>query len=289
MEIRVLGPFELVGDDGQLVDVGGHLPQALLVALALAEGRPVPADQLLDQVWPGEGLGDRNRLQVHISRLRKVLGSDRILTRAGGYSLQIPASALDAARFGQLAASGRTALRRQDPAGAGRLLRQALGLWRGRPLAEFADTGFAPGVITRLEEARLTTTEDRIDAELMLGGQGELTGELEDLVCEHPLRERLWGQLILALYRAGRKVTRWGRTSGPGLSWPTSSASTRDQSCDSWRPRCLVRTRRWMRPPPFRLRPTSTGPAICRRHHQRSSDAPQSSLLSPRCCRPAAW
>ena len=205
MEIRVLGPFELVGDDGQLVDVGGHLPQALLVALALAEGRPVPADQLLDQVWPGEGLGDRNRLQVHISRLRKVLGSDRILTRAGGYSLQIPASALDAARFGQLAASGRTALRRQDPAGAGRLLRQALGLWRGRPLAEFADTGFAPGVITRLEEARLTATEDRIDAELMLGGHGELTGELEDLVREHPLRERLWGQLILALYRAGRQ------------------------------------------------------------------------------------
>ena len=205
MEIRVLGPFELVGDDGQLVDVGGHLPQALLVALALAEGRPVPADQLLDQVWPGEGPGDRNRLQVHISRLRKMLGSDRILTRAGGYSLQIPAGALDATRFGQLAAAGRAALQRQDAAGAGRLLRQALGLWRGRPLAEFADSGFAPGMITRLEEARLTAAEDRIEAELMLGGRGELAGELEALVQEHPLRERLWGQLILALYRAGRQ------------------------------------------------------------------------------------
>jgi predicted ATPase/DNA-binding SARP family transcriptional activator len=205
MEIRVLGPFEMVTDDGQLVDVGGHLPQALLVALALAEGRLVPADQLLDQVWPGEGLGDRNRLQVHISRLRKVLGSDRILTRAGGYSLKIPAGALDAARFDQLAADGRAALRRQDAAEAGRLLRQALGLWRGRPLAEFADTGFAPGMITRLEEARLTATEDRLEAELMLGGHGELTGELEALVREHPLRERLWGQLILALYRAGRQ------------------------------------------------------------------------------------
>ena len=191
MEIRVLGPFEIVTDDGQRVDVGGHLPQALLVALALAEGRLVPADQLLDQVWPGEGLGDRNRLHVHISRLRKMLGGDRILTRAGSYSLQIPAGALDAARFGQLAADGRAALQRQDAAEAGRLLRQALGLWRGRPLAEFADTAFAPGMITRLEDARLTATEDRIDADLVLGGHGELTSELEALVQEHPLRERL--------------------------------------------------------------------------------------------------
>jgi predicted ATPase/DNA-binding SARP family transcriptional activator len=205
MEIRVLGPFEMITDDGRLMDVGGHLPQALLVALALAEGHLVPADQLLDQMWPGEGLGDRNRLQVHISRLRKILGSDRILTRAGGYSLKIPAGTLDAARFDQLAADGRAALQRQDAAEAGRLLRQALALWRGRPLAEFADTGFAPGMITRLQEARLTATEDRIEAELMLGGHGDLTGELEALVQEHPFRERLWGQLILGLYRSGRQ------------------------------------------------------------------------------------
>ena len=205
MEIRVLGPFEMVTDDGQLLDVGGHLPQALLVALALAEGRLVPADQLLDQVWPGDGRGDRNRLHVHISRLRKMLGSDLILSRAGSYSLKLPAGSLDAARFGQLAAAGRAALQRQDAAEAGRLLRQALGLWRGRPLAEFADTAFAPGVISRLEDARLTAIEDRIEADLMLGGHGELTSELEALVREHPLRERLWGQLILALYRSGRQ------------------------------------------------------------------------------------
>ena len=289
MEIRVLGPFELVGDDGQLMDVGGHLPQALLVALALAEGRLVPADQLLDQVWPGQGFGDRNRLQVHISRLRKMLGSDRILTRAGGYSLKIPAGALDAARFGQLAADGRAALRRQDAAGAARLLRRALGLWRGRPLAEFADTGFAPAMITRLEEARLTAAEDRIEAELTLGGRGELTGELEALVLEHPLRERLWGQLILALYRACGRATRWGPTSGRGLCWPTSWVSTRDQSCGSWRPRCLARTRRWMRPRPFRLRPVGAVRAISRRRHQRSLGARQSSLRSPRCSRSTVW
>jgi predicted ATPase/DNA-binding SARP family transcriptional activator len=205
MEIRVLGPFELIADDGRRMDVGGHLPQALLVALALAEGHPVPADQLLEQVWPGAGPGDRNRLHVHISRLRKLLGNDRIRTRAGGYSLQVPAGALDAARFGQLAADGRAALQRQDADEAGRLLRQALALWRGRPLAEFADTAFGPGMIARLEDARLTATEDRIEAELMLGGHGELAGELEALVREHPLRERLWVQLILALYRSGRQ------------------------------------------------------------------------------------
>ena len=210
MEIRVLGPFELVGDDGQPVDVGGYLPQALLVALALAQGRPVPADQLLDQVWPGAGPGDRNRLQVHVSRLRKLLGRDRILTQAGAYSLQLPAGALDAARFGQLAADGHAALRRGDAAAAGGLLSQALALWRGRALTEFAEAGFAPGTITRLEEARLTAAEDRIEAELMLGGRGELAGELEDLVRENPLRERLWGQLIRALYRAGRQADALG-------------------------------------------------------------------------------
>jgi predicted ATPase/DNA-binding SARP family transcriptional activator len=205
VEIRVLGPFEMVADDGQPMDVGGRLPQALLVALALAEGHPVPADQLLDQVWPGVRSGDRNRVQVHISRLRKLLGSERIITSSGGYGLKIPAGALDAVRFDQLAAAGRAALRRQEAAEAARLLGQALGLWRGRPLAEFADTGFGPGVITRLMEARLTATEDLIEAELMLGGHGELAGKLGTLVREHPLRERLWAELILALYRSGRQ------------------------------------------------------------------------------------
>lgn len=205
MEIRVLGPFEMVSDDGQLIDVGGHLPQAVLVALALAEGHPVPADQLLDQVWPDQAAGDRNRLHVHVSRLRKALGSDCIRTLADSYSLAIPGDALDAARFDQLVAEGRTALQRQDAGEAMRLLRAALELWRGRPLAEFADTRFAPGVITRLEDARLVATEDRIEAELMLGRHAHLAGELEALVREHPLRERLWGELILSLYRSGRQ------------------------------------------------------------------------------------
>ena len=134
-----------------------------------------------------------------------MLGSDRILTRGGSYSLAVPAGALDAARFGQLAADGRSALQRQDPAEARRLLRQALSLWRGRPLGEFADSAFAPAMITRLEGELLTATEDRIEADLMLGGHGELASELQALVQEYPLRERLWGQLILALYRSARQ------------------------------------------------------------------------------------
>jgi len=205
VEIRVLGPLEVVGDNGQVIDVGGPRPRALLIALALAGGHPVPADQLLDQVWRGEQAMDRNRLQVHISRLRRTLGGDCISTRAGGYALAVQAGVLDADQFERLAAEGRAALQREDAARAAELLRRALDLWRGSPLAEFADTGFAPPVITRLEETRLAAIEDRIEADLKLGGQGELTGELEALVRAHPLRERLWGQLIVALYRSGRQ------------------------------------------------------------------------------------
>jgi predicted ATPase/DNA-binding SARP family transcriptional activator/tetratricopeptide (TPR) repeat protein len=206
VEVRVLGPFEVAGDDGEVIDVGGPRPRALLAALALAGGRLVPADQLLDEVWHGEELDGRNRLQVHISRLRRVLGGDRILTKSGGYALQIPAGALDADRFDAMAARGRAALHREDAAEAARQLGEALGLWRGEPLAEFADAGFAQGVITRLGEARLAATEDMIEAELMLGHHGELTGRLEALVAAHPVRERLWGQLIVALYRCGRQA-----------------------------------------------------------------------------------
>jgi predicted ATPase/DNA-binding SARP family transcriptional activator len=205
VEIRVLGPLEVVGDDGQVADIGGPRPRALLVALALAGGHHVLADELFDQVWPGEQAMDRNRLQVHISRLRRTLGGDSISTRAGGYALAIPGAVLDADEFERLAAEGRVALRRGDAARAAELLRRALDLWRGAPLAEFAESGFGPPVIARLEQARLAAIEDRIEADLALSGSGDLTGELEGLVHAHPLRERLWGQLIVALYRSGRQ------------------------------------------------------------------------------------
>ena len=205
LELRILGPLEVVGDDGLAVDVGGRRPQALLVALALAHSHPVPADRLLDEIWRGQDRPDRNRLQTVISRLRRVLGDGRISTRGGGYALEIPAESFDAARFDQLVADGGAALRAADAAAAARLLRRAIGLWRGSALPEFADEDFARPVITRLEESRLAATEDRVEAELMLGRHGELAGELDALVQEHPLRERLWGQLMVALYRSGRQ------------------------------------------------------------------------------------
>ena len=165
----------------------------------------MPAERLLDDVWGGEQSPERNRLQVHVSRLRRTLGDDRIVTRGGGYALEMPDDGLDANRFESLVASGRNALEAGDAWNASRVLSDGLGLWRGSVLAEFADSEFARPVITQLEESRLATLEDRIQADLVLGRHGELVGELEALVQEHPLREGLWAQLITALYRAGRQ------------------------------------------------------------------------------------
>ncbi len=204
MELRILGPLEVLGDDGQPLDVGGARPRAILVDLALGPGRTIPTDQLLEDVWSGMQPA-RNNLQVHIARLRRVLGDDRIVTRNRGYALDIPPDAIDAHRFDQLAHAGHDALQHGDPAEAADVLRGALALWRGAPLAEFAEDEFARPVITRLEEARLATLEDRVEADLLLGRDAELIGELEAAVQAHPLRERLWAQLMTALYRAGRQ------------------------------------------------------------------------------------
>ena len=206
MELRILGPLEVLDDDGAPVDIGGSRPRTLLIDLALAQGHPVPADQLLEDVWSGERIPARNNLQVHVSRLRRALGEDRIATRGGGYALDLPRDALDAARFDRLSAEGRAALHAGDAEAAATVLRDALALWRGAALVDFADDAFARPVITRLEESRLTAIEDRVDADLLLGRHSALIGELEALVQEHPLRERLWAQLMTALYRAGRQA-----------------------------------------------------------------------------------
>ncbi|HEX5588256.1 MAG TPA: BTAD domain-containing putative transcriptional regulator [Acidimicrobiia bacterium] len=206
MELRILGPFEVLDDDGAPVDVGGARPRTLLIDLALAQGHAVPADQLLEDIWRGERIPARNNLQVHVSRLRRVLGEDRIATRGRGYALDLPRDALDAARFDRLSAEGRAALHAGDAEGAATALRDALALWRGAALVDFADDAFARPVITRLEESRVAAIEDRVDADLLLGRHAELIGELEALVQEHPLRERLWAQLMTALYQAGRQA-----------------------------------------------------------------------------------
>jgi predicted ATPase/DNA-binding SARP family transcriptional activator len=205
LELRILGPLEVLDDEGHLLDVGGARPRAVLVDLALARGRTMPADQLLEDVWNGEQPA-RNNLQVQIARLRRVVGEDAIVTRNGGYALELPADAIDAHRFTAFIDAGHRALRAGRADEAATHLRDALSLWRGTPLVDVVENDFARPVITRLEEARLVALEERFEADLSLGRHPEIVGELEAAVQEHPLRERLWAHLMTALYRCGRQA-----------------------------------------------------------------------------------
>ena len=206
IEFRILGPLE-VEDEGRLVPLGGSKQRAVLAILLLHCGEVVSVDRLVDELW-GERPPDTatKTVQVYVSRLRKELGQDRLLTRGGGYLLDIEPDQLDAERFQRLTAEGGAALERGDARSASELLRQALELWRGPPLANLAYEPFAQSHIARLEERRLVALENRIEADLALGHHAELIPELETLVREHPARERLRAQLILALYRSGRQT-----------------------------------------------------------------------------------
>jgi DNA-binding SARP family transcriptional activator/class 3 adenylate cyclase/alpha-beta hydrolase superfamily lysophospholipase len=180
----------------------------MLVANA---NRVVSADRLAEELWP-EMAPDRaaNNLQVRLSELRKALRSageeDRLVTRAPGYVLRVGAGDLDALRFDELVAAGRASLAAGDPAVAEERLGEALGLWRGPALADVRDAPFARAEAARLEEARLSALESRLDAQLGRGGGAELVAELEALTAAYPLRERFWSQRMLALYRARRQA-----------------------------------------------------------------------------------
>ena len=207
MEIRLLGPFEVV-DEGRTVPVGGAKQRALLAILALHANEVLPADQLIDQLWPEEQPASaRNTLQGYVSRLRRALNGNgngdgpTIAFREPGYVLRAGPELVDANRFTTLVDGARG-----DPAQVALALREALGLWRGSALSDFAYESFAQPEIVRLEELRLVALEDRIDADLACGRDGDLVPELEALVAEHPLRERPRAQLMLALYRAGRQA-----------------------------------------------------------------------------------
>jgi YVTN family beta-propeller protein len=206
MEFRILGSLEVV-DGGRPVPLGGARQRAVLAILLLRRGEVVSVDRLVDELW-GEQPPDTavKTVQVYVSRLRKALGQGVVVTRAGGYALEIDAESVDAGRFERLAAEGREALTRGDPGTAAALLREALGLWRGPALADLAYEQFAQAEIARLDEVRLVALEQRVDADLELGEHGSLIPELELVVREHPERERLRAQLILALYRSGRQT-----------------------------------------------------------------------------------
>jgi DNA-binding SARP family transcriptional activator len=202
LEFRVLGPLEAV-EQGRLLALGGAKQRALLGVLLLDANRVVSRDRLIDALWdeapPAQA---RKALQVYISQLRKTLGKDAVETKAPGYLLHVEPGQLDLHRFQSLVAEAREA----EPAATSTLLGEALSLWRGPPFADVGFEPFAQAEIARLEELRLDALEERIDAELALGRDSALVGELEALVAEHPLRERPRAQLMLALYRSGRQV-----------------------------------------------------------------------------------
>ena len=202
---RILGPLE-VQDEGRLVPLGGTKQRAVLAILLVNRGEVVSVDRLADELWGDQPPDTATKtVQVYVSRLRKELGQDVLLTRGGGYLLDIEPAQLDAALFERLTDEGRAALERGEANTASDLLREALALWRGTPLGDLAYEPFAQSEIARLEELRLVALEHRVDADLELGEAATLIPELETLVREHPARERLRAQLILALYRSGRQ------------------------------------------------------------------------------------
>jgi DNA-binding SARP family transcriptional activator len=191
VEFRVLGPLEVL-EEGRSIPLPGRKARAVLVLLLLDANRVVPLDRLVDGLWdeaPPETA--TKTLQVYVSQLRKALGPERIQTHGRGYSLTAGPDELDAARFERLAGEGR--------------FDEALAVWRGPALADFREERFARDAAARLEELRLGAEEGRIDAELAAGRDSQVVADLERLVAEHPLRERLRGQLMLALYRSGRQ------------------------------------------------------------------------------------
>ena len=211
MEFRVLGPLEVLDDSGVPVILRSSRERAVLALLLLSPNRVVSSERLADDLW-----GDRppesaaHALQVNISRLRKALrdagAEDVLVTRSPGYLVEVDPDAVDAARFEALLARSREESARGDHANAAATLREALGLWRGPALADVADAPLARAEAARLEEARLTALEERLDADLACGRHGELVAELDALTRAHPLRERLWGQRMVALYRSGRQA-----------------------------------------------------------------------------------
>jgi YVTN family beta-propeller protein len=206
MEFRVLGSLEVVDHDGP-VALGAPKQRTLLAVLLLHRGEPVSSDRLIDEIWGEQPPASANKIvQGYVSNLRKVLGDGRLITKGRGYALRVEPGETDVDRFEALAAEGRGALDDGDALTAGAVLREALAVWRGPALNDFAYEPFAQPAIARLEESRLVALEDRIDTDLASGEHARLVGELEALVDEHPLRERLQGQLMLALYRSGRQA-----------------------------------------------------------------------------------
>jgi DNA-binding SARP family transcriptional activator len=206
VEYSLLGPLE-ASQGGTSIRLGGPKQRATLAILLLNANRVVSVDRLADDLYRGEPpVTAVTQVQRQVSELRKLLGPAAIETRAPGYVLHVSPDQLDLGRFERLAEDGRNALAQGEAERAATLLREAVALWRGPPLADLAYEPFAQPSISRLEEIRLAAIEQRIDADLQLGRHAALVAELEPLVAEDPTREGLRAQLMLALYRSGRQA-----------------------------------------------------------------------------------
>jgi DNA-binding SARP family transcriptional activator len=213
MDFRLLGPFD-VAEHGHSLALGRPKQRSLLAVLLLHANQVVSTDRLIDDLW-GEAppATAAKSVHVYVSGLRRALAAngagdtteDRLLTHGRGYMIRVEAGELDLQVFEDSLAEAREALAAGLPAKAAEVLRGAGALWRGPALADFTYEPFAQPEIARLEELRMSALEERIEADLELGRHGELVGELEALVGEHPLRERFWRQLMTALYRSGRQ------------------------------------------------------------------------------------
>ncbi|MEP6909503.1 MAG: BTAD domain-containing putative transcriptional regulator [Actinomycetota bacterium] len=206
MEFRILGPLE-VRDGERAVELGRGRQRALLALLLLHPNEALSSERLVEELWGERAPPTAPKvIQNHVSNLRRSLGDGRLVTRGSGYALTVEKGELDVERFEDLLAEGREALHSGDPGRTADVLRDALKLWRGPALSDFAYESFAQSEIARLEDRRLVALEERIEADLALGRHSDLVAELETLVAEHPTRERLRGQLMLALYRSGRQA-----------------------------------------------------------------------------------
>ncbi len=204
MEFRILGPLEVRDRDVPLA-LGGPKQRALLALLLTRAGEVVPRERLIDELWAGDPPASADSVfQTYLSHLRRAIGREVIQTRPSGYAVELGPHELDLHHFEHLVEAAQES--ESEPEEAGAILREALALWRGPPLADLSHEPFAQAEIARLEELRFVALEWRMQADLALGRHDQLIGELEALVSRYPLRERLRGLLMLALYRAGRQA-----------------------------------------------------------------------------------
>ena len=206
VEFRVLGSIEVFEEGNGSIALGGPKQRAVLAHLLLRANHLVPTEVLIDEVWGEEPPETaRNALQSYASHLRKALGAERLEGSRAGYRLRAEPSELDAVRFQSLLRDARRLLPIDARAAVG-AFDHALALWRGPAFADLAAEPSLRAEAARLDEMRLGALEDRIEAQLAIGQHADVIGELEGLTARHPLRERFWEQLMLALYRSGRQA-----------------------------------------------------------------------------------